>query len=785
MILTFEECTVANGGGKAAGLGELVRAGIPVPDGFVIGADTYRQAVGALDVDALLESGGPASVRAAVEACPVPDDVRRSVADRLQEWGAGTALAVRSSATAEDLPDASFAGQQETYLGIVGVEAVIDAVRRCWGSLWSERATDYRSRAEFDHEAVALAVVVQRLVDADTAGVLFTVNPVSGADEAVINASWGLGESVVSGAVTPDEYRVLDSGAVETTIGTKATRIDRHDASTTTRPVPPDQQAVACLSQDQARELARMGTRVAEHFDCPMDIEWAYEGESLWLLQARPITTTAPAPTTPAAPTTTVSGRRLSRLSRVFHDDLVEHYPGPFPLDVAAIIRVHRQLQDGMAMIGIRSTPIDDLLSVDADGQVHVAYPDVRIGPGIVKAVRLKAPDPAQWPAVEEAYRVRLAANDRHALPSMESTALLDLLDDSLGLVEDVARVRFLDYVGPAQITGAKLAALLKASRRRDLTQFDLLGDLPFVTAVIDTELRRLAQLDPAGAEYADARAAFVDRLGARTTKLYLPFSNRSWREDPAALDATIDAVRRGGATDHTTEPYEELAAAIEESLPRPLRRSFRRTLQDWRAGHVAREASVYLIEDVFVRARAVTDELARRLHASGALSDAGDIRFLTLDEVREAVTTGVDPARTRDVVAHRRLHRAEAEASWWGARAASSGGAAGAITGTAGSPGMATGPVRIITGPTDFHRLEPGDVLVCQYTDPSWTPLFALAAAVVADTGGQLSHAAIVAREYGVPAVMGTHTATHSLSEGELVTVDGGRGTVVPHAAS
>lgn len=535
-------------------------------------------------------------------------------------------------------------------------------------------------------------MVVQRLVDADTAGVLFTVNPVSGADEAVINASWGLGESVVSGAVTPDEYRVLDSGAVETTIGTKATRIDRHDASTTTRPVPPDQQAVACLSQDQARELARMGTRVAEPFDCPMDIEWAYEGESLWLLQARPITTTAPAPTTPAAPTTTVSGRRLSRLSRVFHDDLVEHYPGPFPLDVAAIIRVHRQLQDGMAMIGIRSTPIDDLLSVDADGQVHVAYPDVRIGPGIVKAVRLKAPDPAQWPAVEEAYRVRLAAIDRHALPSMESTALLDLLDDILGLVEDVARVRFLDYVGPAQITGAKLAALLKASRRRDLTQFDLLGDLPFVTAVIDTELRRLAQLDPAG---------------------------------------------------------------------------------------------VYLIEDVFVRARAVTDELARRLHASGALSDAGDIRFLTLDEVREAETTGVDPAQTRDVVAHRRLHRAEAEASWWGARAASSGGAAGAITGTAGSPGMATGPVRIITGPTDFHRLEPGDVLVCQYTDPSWTPLFALAAAVVADTGGQLSHAAIVAREYGVPAVMGTHTATHSLSEGELVTVDGGRGTVVPHAAS
>ena len=357
MTIPFIDATLATGGGKAANLGELQRAGFPVPDGFVITADTYRNAVADLDLDVLLAQG-PDAVRAAVEAQPVPAHVAQEITNRLATWGEGTAVAVRSSATAEDLPDASFAGQQDTFLGVVGAEAILDAVRRCWGSLWTTRAVDYRQHNAFDHHTVALAVVIQRLVDADTSGVLFTRDPITGSEETLIDASWGLGESIVSGAVTPDQYRATTATVLERHLGAKQTRIDRHGATTRTTNVAPADQTRLCLTDTQVLELARLGQAVQNHYGIDMDLEWAYTGSTLWLLQARPITTTASAPAeTRQPPTTTVSGRRIGKASRTFHTDLVEHYPGPYPLDLAAIIPMHRQLQAGMSSIGITSTP--------------------------------------------------------------------------------------------------------------------------------------------------------------------------------------------------------------------------------------------------------------------------------------------------------------------------------------------------------------------------------------------------------------------------------------------
>ncbi|MBO3130380.1 PEP/pyruvate-binding domain-containing protein [Dermatophilus congolensis] len=783
MIIGFDNATLATAGGKAANLGELYRAGFPVPEGFVIAAATYRDVVRNLDVARLLTDGVPA-VRQAVEAQTVPDGFREVVSTLLDAWGKQVAVAVRSSATAEDLPEASFAGQQETVLGVIGVDAVIDAVRRCWGSMWTERAVDYRQRSGFDHAEVALAVVVQRLVDAQTSGVMFTRNPVTGADEALIDASWGLGESVVSGAVTPDEFRVADGTILERRVGAKQTRIDRDGAATRTTDVSVADRERACLTEEQVLRLASLGRQVEEHFGMPMDVEWAFVDDKLWVLQARPITT-APAQgetfeaATVTALTRTVSGRRIGRLSRGFHQDLIEHYPGPYPLDVAAIVPVHRQLQAGMATIGIRSTPIEQLVNVAADGTVTVAHPDVRVGWGVLRLLRYQAPDPSDWPAVEAAFRGRLRAVLPADLTTTADTGLAEHLQAVLGIVDDIARVRFLDYVGPAQLTGVRLGWYLRLARRADLDAHDLLGDLDFTTAVIDRELRRLALLDPVDPVYRRAVEAFLAAYGARTTKLYLPFSNRSWREEPTVLEATVAAMRRadlGGNLAKSGPQHENLVAEVRRRLPRLMRRGFDRAVTDWRHGHVAREASVYLIEEAYLLARRVTDEMAERLRTRGALERIDDVKYLMLEEIAAGLRGELPIEQIRQVIAARTAARPRAAAAWWASGADAS---KEAITGTPGSPGTATGPVRLITGPETFDRLQPGDVLVCQYTDPSWTPLFALASAVVADTGGRLSHAAIVAREYGIPAVMGAGNATTTLRDDDVVTVDGSSGTV------
>ncbi|WP_406714951.1 PEP/pyruvate-binding domain-containing protein [Trueperella pyogenes] len=775
MLVNLTETTLATAGGKGANLGKLVAAGFPVPDGFVVTADMYQWIVKDLHIDTIFAENGADAVRSTIEAQDIPEGLQFEIAERLMEWGPGVPVAVRSSATAEDLPEASFAGQQDTFLGVVGVDAVLKSVRRCWGSLWTQRAVDYRERNGFDHRNVAIAVVVQRLVDADSAGVLFTRNPITGADECVINASWGLGESVVSGAVTPDQYRATTTSILERAVGSKHTRIDRDGTYTRIRTVPTTDQKRLCLNDDQILELTHLATAVEKHFKQPMDLEWAYQNGKLWLLQARPITTMSAIPTTVDIPTRTISGRKINSASRAFYVDLIEHYPGPTPLDLAAIIPMHQQLQRCMATIGIISTPISELLRLDNDGTVTAGYPDVRFTWRIARLLHYRAPDPTNWIDVETSFRDQLAELLPPDIAALSHPQLFDLLGSILELVNDIARTRFLDYVGPAQLRGIKLNAYLKMTGCKSLDAYSLLGDLDYITAIIDRELRYLAALDQQTSTYSRARQRFLDNYGARTTKLYLPFSHRSWREDPTALEATLDAIRRTPEKSSTVMSHGKLIEQVSSKLPRLIRRRFLRSVSSWRAGHVAREASVYLIEEMYLAARQITDEMARRLLGLGALTTTKHIAYLTLDEIRTVLMENNDAAMMRKLVEVRANTRTRAAAKWWQSLPTRQD---ADLAGTAGSPGIASGPARIIAGPSDFSQLQPGDVLVCKYTDPSWTPLFGLAAAVIAETGGRLSHAAIVAREYGIPAIMGAANATNVLTNGQLVTVNGTAGT-------
>ncbi|HKQ42438.1 MAG TPA: PEP/pyruvate-binding domain-containing protein, partial [Pseudonocardia sp.] len=262
-------------GGKAVNLAELLGAGFPVPDGFCVGSPAYAQAADTAGIAALLDAPDlPVRARDALLATPIPDGVAAAVTAAYLALGEAVPVAVRSSATAEDLPGASFAGQQDTYLNVVGVDAVLDAVRRCWASLWTDRAVAYRADAGIPHAGTQLAVVVQRMVDAQAAGVLFTADPISGRrTRSVLDAAPGLGDAVVSGAVDPDHW-VVDGRAI------------------TSGPA-----AGGCLTDRQVRELVELGRRVEAHFGAPQDIEWALDGErALWLTQSRAITTLYPVP---------------------------------------------------------------------------------------------------------------------------------------------------------------------------------------------------------------------------------------------------------------------------------------------------------------------------------------------------------------------------------------------------------------------------------------------------------------------------------------------------------
>jgi rifampicin phosphotransferase len=818
-------------GGKGANLGEMTAAGLPVPRGFCLTVAAYQQLIAEAglwpqietllaampedDVEAL--GTAAAAIRRLITEATMPAEVARAVTAAYAELAGGQApVAVRSSATAEDLPEASFAGQQESYLGVQGNQALLVHVQRCWASLWTERAIAYRQRHQFDHRHVSLAVVVQELLYPATAGVLFTVNPVGDKrDEMLLNAAYGLGESVVSGQVTPDSYRLARTpwlAVREARRGTKEHRIDAlPTGGTTTTAVPEADRQRFCLSERELQHLVELGLHVERQCGAPQDIEWAFAGGRLYLLQTRPITSLAP-------PKPARRARQLSRIERRILDDLLEHYPDPpYPLDYLAVTDGYQQLHNALQEAGLSLPPARAVIRMDERGISRAEPVSPRLTWRLLLTpfvVRCKlALDPSAWQNGQAArFAARTAACRQVDLTTLNDATLASYITDAVNIATEIGRIRFAGTIAPLLIRAALLKLLIRlAGWPRQVAEADLLGDLAYKTAEIGLELQRLASVAAAAPEVRDTLlgsameeveaslaataagrlflaqvAAFLEQYGARTMKAYLPFSNRSWAEEPASLLATIAVLVRSrqngpgeGRLAEGGERYHALRRQVAARLPGPFRRLFERTLDQYRAGHVAREATLYAIEEAFAVARRGVHEAARRLVASQALPSAGDVLYLTLPELAETLRGERAAAGVRRLVRSRRQARPDALAAWRDRCLVSTVNGTDLVQGTAGSPGLATGPVCIVHGAGDFGKLRPGDVLVCPFTDPAWTPLFSLAAAVVADTGGPLSHAAIVAREYGIPAVLGTENATTLLKDGDFVTVDGNEGVV------
>jgi rifampicin phosphotransferase len=812
----FSAGDIVVAGGKGANLGELIRNGFPVPDGFVITTQAYAALLDSTPLGAklaeLLQSGADgASIRAEFAATAVPPEIRAAVADAYAQLGSKP-VAVRSSATAEDLPGAAFAGQQDTYLNVVGEDAVIKAVTDCWASLWTDRAIAYRQPQGIDAHEVAIAVVVQEMVPAEIAGVMFSANPVTGArDEIVVDASSGLGEAVVSGLVTPDHYVLDGAGRLMAYVpGRREVVIHAYDDGGTG-----EDQGTAdlepSLSPAQLAELAWLARQSSELFGRPQDMEWGVAAGRVYILQSRPMTALPPQPL------------KLNRFQKLMGPFFLEMFTQrPYPLDVSGWMdRGIGAMLRGMAgSVGVRFPTIEQLLP-EEDGVV------VRLVPPIPRptlrtllaplsiALRVQRFKPEKW-TEDGRFAAFLAEveqlNARNPEP-LRWQEVIRLAEDAFAAIHWITELRAA-YLPGAFIPQGKLRLLLLLLGKPRLAAA-LIAGAETRTSQANRGLEQLAEgvrtnadlsaafneLAPADLlvrllepEFAGFRAdfdAFVAEYGHRETISVVLSSAPTWSAAPDVVLSLVKAMlgERHQGADQTGQALREL-----ERHPalrfEPLRRQVLSAVTSSKTGTAFREDSHFYATKLLPPLRRALLELGQRLATAGVLEDADQVHHLRFNEL-QAMTMydGALPAaereRYRRVVLAREAKRRELDgipllpmdALFPGRRRHGN----ALVSGTAASAGQAAGRVRVIRSPADFGTLASGEILVCPYTNPSWTPLFQRAAAVVVDAGGLGSHAAIVAREYGIPAVMGTGTGTNVLQDGQQVLVDGSAGLVFP----
>ncbi|GAA1876366.1 hypothetical protein GCM10009715_23800 [Paeniglutamicibacter psychrophenolicus] len=809
-------------GGKAAHLGELMRAGLPVPQGFVVTTDAYAQAAQLAGLQALFTdpAATPAALREAILSTGMPKDIGQAVTAAYRRLGENVPVAVRSSATAEDLPGAAFAGQQDTYLNVVGADAVIDAVGRCWASLFTDRAVDYRRQRLITPAEVRIAVVVQVMVESDTAGVMFTADPLSGArDRILIDAGAGLGEAVVSGLVTPDHY-VLETGGKllewkpgrgEVVIRPAAGGGVAHEAATReTAPAGGTDLHGALLTAANLASLAGHARTIAGHFGRPQDIEWAIAAGKTWIVQARPMTA-LPEPTAP-----------LGRFRRLQGAILAEYLPvRPYPLDVTTqVAHGPAEMMHGITeYFGLEGAFTNYLREQDGV-VVALVLPSPRPTPRMLltpaklarKARRFK---PASWSADprQAAFLAEVHALESLELAALPWAALLDVPARAMA-TQDYCRDLRIDYLPGSGLALARMIVFTAVLGRRKLVA-DLLGGAQTRTEDSNQALARLADelradprlrealtgldaeqvslalsQDPRLAGFAARLEAFLAEFGRRETTSPLLVSAPTLAESPQIVLGMVLSL--AGAPAAKGAANSRSAAALENLLEHRLLRGPRLAKLARARVQAAREAVAFR-EDTHFHFTAALPVLRRsllqigaRLQKAGVLHEPEEVFHLRWEELTGIFDAAAIPAgqaeRLRLAIRARTAKRAELagvpmfNASVFFPAAAASDALA---TGTPAGSGTATGIARIIRDAADFERLGHGEILVCPYTNPAWTPLFRRAAAVVVDTGSVASHAAIVAREYGIPAVMGTGNGTAVISDGEKVTVDGTRGRI------
>ena len=820
-VIPFEEIKkedVLTAGGKGANLGEMTAAGIPVPRGAVVSAKGYDLFMTENNIDpAVFEN--PSELRNTIKKGKLPIELEGEVRNYYALLGAGTRVAVRSSATAEDLEDASFAGQQETYLNVIGIDVLLQKIIECYASLWGDRAVSYRKTAGYDKQKVSLAVVIQEMVESESSGVMFTSDPAGDPDNLHINASYGLGEAVVSGIVSPDEYICDRNGNIKNIIiGSKECQIiydinktaengQNNDISgqggTIKVDVEKTLRSAQVLNNSVIKELIREGIRIEEHYGHPMDIEWAVKDGKIYILQARAITTLGEKKEKGYSEAEMAALPKVKPATGRMRENVLfnmEKTPTPYyPLDHDFGGIVGEQKGVLFEEIGLKFG--ENMYPIDKDGINYLSASKPKITRRIFKLphyFKLVKDIDGNVENSEKTYK-----KWQSKFEELQKKNLRTLKDYSKAfqymrkLIAKTAYDRFLYALFPNAVESMKVNKVLK-KLPGDLNCYDLLDGLSYVTADINREMAELAEwikkneqirksienddyntLTDKYPELKSRLEAFLAKYGSKSDFNCYCFISRSWREEPDrflnVLKPMIKAEEnKTPSKEEGLQRYNNILKQVEGILSPKKYADFKRRAEALRHYHYIREATQYLWESEFEYCRKLLRETAK-------ISGKGynDYLYLFADEFIDVLENGWD-SKISKIVDHRKAKRALAEGYWIKANEDALVNESGEVTGICGSSGKARGEVCVVKSPKEFDKLKKGDILVCTYTDPEWTPLFCLAAGVVVDTGGTLSHAAIVAREYNIPAILACGDATKKLKDGDAVLVDADQGKVI-----
>lgn len=832
-----EDLAAGQVGAKAAGILRLRANGFNVPDGFCVISDAYTEHLRMAKAD--VADKDPHAIRKAIIQMPLSSLLVAQIESHYCQLS--SPVAVRSSATAEDLPEHSFAGQYDTFLSITDLEECLSAVKKCWASVWTERAVQYRLKKGIDSAAVDMAVLVQTQVNADSAGVVFTADPVTGNDNRItIESCWGLGDKLVGGTVTPDRFSFDKTGP--TLLRFEPAKAD----------LPPS------IAETDARRLAERALQIERTFGCPQDIEWAIAGRRVFFLQSRPITTrpklktfqdrqvwtnmntaeVLPDVVTPL--TWSIIGRLFNPLFRSAWRMLGVDLDG---CTIAGLVagRAYFNVNTGMASVGHlplfvhQRLVADELLGGNAaelikSGRLtfeNADLPDVR---GRLWKMFLRMP--------ETLYKLYLHRPSR----SRYFLEQLRVSDERL------------KAINPAELTEHQLCALIHTTVEQELKKWDLLfiGSAviyyPFFRrfchkklgdengAIAHRLIRGQEGMEDvqagfdlwklAAAAYASdlvrhsvmSTLTFEDLLGrigasqegnaflsewdacmdthGHHCRGELELYNARWSEQPDYILQLVKNYMSGMDTLDPSESRRQLELQRQELVRQCLQKLswfnrllFSYLLEKIRFGLKLRENWKSRAVRLLVHLRMMFLEMGRKLRDAHIVENADDIFFMTLEEIRPAAEYA-SVAELRQTIQSRRHEYEQNEklspphivvGNYQGQAETQDDASAdsGVLHGLAVCPGKVRGKARIILRADETSQVLPGEILVAPYTDPAWTPYFLTAAGIVMDQGGMLSHGSIVAREYGIPAVVNVGPATKIIPNGALVEVDADRGIV------
>ncbi|WLQ53043.1 phosphoenolpyruvate synthase [Streptomyces poriferorum] len=852
-----DETQVAVVGGKGAHLGGLSQIeGVRVPPGFCVTTDAFRRVMAEVPsiedrLDQLSRLNPDdretirtlsAQIRRTIEGIAIPGDLAAAITGRLARLGDRAACAVRSSATAEDLPTASFAGQQDTYLNVLGPAAILQHISRCWASLFTERAVTYRQRNGIDHRTVHMAVVVQQMAFPEAAGILFTADPVTGNRKvATVDAGFGLGEALVSGLVNPDVFKVRDGEVVARTIAAKERAVlALPDGGTKEVAIGVERQEQPALTDAQVVRLVGLGRRIEAHFGRPQDIEWCLVDDGFQIVQSRPITTLFPVPETddednhvyvsvghqqmmtdPMKPLGFSMWQRTAMVA-------MHEAGGRLFVDVTGRLASPAGRAALLEVMGKGDPLVRDALETVLDRDDFVpSLPDT--APGKPPAGGAPAPietDPAIVTELIEVSRASVAALERD-IRTKTGPALFDFL---LEAFEEHKRVlgdrvsmqvimagmeatwwlndRLEEWLGeknaadtltlsaPDNVTSEMGLALLDVADviRPRPEVVDFLRGVEHVRD--DAFLDELAKVT-GGPEAREAIEAYLDRYGMRCVG-EIDITRPRWRERPTTLVPVIlDNVRNfgRGAAGRRFEEGRQRAQKKEQEVLSRLRvlpdgdqkaDEAKRMIDRVRTFIGYREYPKYgIVSRTFVYKQALLRE-AERLVEDNVLRDKEDVFYLTFQEFHEVVRSNrlderliqrrKDAFRSYHALTPPRVLTSDGEALTGAYRRDDV--PAGALTGVPVSAGTIEGRARVILDMSEAD-LEAGDILVTAFTDPSWSPLFVGIAGLVTEVGGVMTHGAVIAREYGLPAVVGVEQATRLIRDGQRIRVHGTDGYV------